>query len=107
MYKLDKHRILYEGMIDFYSEDRMINFQESIEDIFNKISFPVYIENDGHSTLVFHCMVNVDRKSHSIDEKIKKLLNKYKGYNDIGAMRIDKHYITQPIILAAYLAGIT
>jgi hypothetical protein len=102
MPKLDNHRILYEGIIDFFLESRMISFRKSLERIFRE-SFPMYIDTDGNCTLVFHCITPIYRKSHKIDNEIKLLIDKYKSYNDIGAIRIDKCYLTQPVIMSAYL----
>jgi len=102
MIKLDKHRIYYEGIIDFFYKERMLSFQKALRRVACK-SYLTHFEVLGDASLVFNCVVNVDRKSHEVDDGLKSLLNKYKARNDISSIRIDKMYMTKPIILYAYL----
>lgn len=102
MPKLDNNRILYEGYLEFFTEDRLISFSRSLERIF-KDSFPRYIESDGFGALAFHCIARIYRKSRKIDNELKSLLDKYKAKNDISIIRIDKCYLTQPVIMSAFV----
>lgn len=102
MNRLDKHRIFYEGMVDFFYEDRLLIFRKSLKRIFHG-GYPIYIERSGKTSLIFHCIANVNRKSHVVDNALKSLIKKHKDDYDISVIRIDKRYLSNPVLLYAYL----
>jgi hypothetical protein len=102
MTKLDKQRIYYEGIIYFKDKNNTLAFEKTLYKTI-RYGYIIHTELWDNKTLVFNCVVNVDRKSHEVDKRLKALIERYKSLKAIESVRIDKMYLTNPIILSAYL----
>jgi hypothetical protein len=103
MIKLDKHRIHYEGMIDFAFEERRDSFYKALKRVLRK-DCVADVYKLGKFCVVFHGIAYVNRKSHKVDDDIKALVSKFKVMEDITALRIDKSYMSNPVMLYAYIS---